>query len=58
VFHPVNDLTVLFFLNRDVAHCGSCRCAMPVLLSGLKPHYISWTDVLDRTAVSLHPSCA
>src|ERR1700737_634118 len=54
--HPVDGLAVQRLLNGDVGHRRSRRCAMPVLLTGLEPDYIPWTDLFDRPALALHPA--
>src|SRR6266705_3992730 len=56
LFHPVHNLPVECFLNGDVRH-GSCRrSAMPMLQSWRKPNHITGPNLLDRTALSLHPA--
>src|SRR3989449_11475522 len=58
LFHPVHDLAVECFLNRDVRHgCGG-RSTMPVLQSRRKPDHIAGTNLLNRTALALHPTNA
>src|SRR5437879_5309016 len=56
LFHPVHDLAVESFLNRDVRH-GCCRCcAMPMFQSWWEPHHVAGTDFLNRSALSLRPA--
>ena len=58
VLHPIDHLAVLLLLNGDVRHARRRRRAMPVLLAGRKPDYITGTDLLDRPAPALNPSTA
>src|ERR1044071_2213044 len=32
MLHPIEDLPVQRFLNRDMCHCSGWACAMPMLL--------------------------
>src|SRR6266487_5413391 len=56
LFHPVHNLPVECFLNRDVRHGGSGRSTMPVLQSWREPDHITGPDLLDRAALALHPT--
>ena len=58
VFHPIDDLPIFFLLNRDVSHARRRRGAMPVLLPGRNPNYVTGTDLLDRPVPALNPSTA
>jgi hypothetical protein len=31
---------------------------MPMLLAGFEPNHITWTNLLNRSALSLHPSAS
>src|SRR4051812_36903790 len=57
-FHPVDDLSVFRFLNRDVRHCGVGHRAMPMLLARRAPHHVSGPDDPDRSAPALHEPAA
>src|SRR2546430_8453564 len=55
-FHPVHDLAVECFLNRNVRH-GCCRrSTMPVLQSGREPDHVAGTNFLDEAALALRPT--
>ena len=56
--HPLDDLSVEQFLNRDVRHTGGRRRAVPVLHARWRPDDISWTDFFDRAAPMLHTADA
>ena len=53
VFHPVNDLTVERFRNRDVRHRCGRRRAVPVFFAWREPDDITRSDLLDRPALTL-----
>src|SRR5437016_1771211 len=56
LFHPVHDLAVECFLNRDVRHrCGG-RSTMPVPLAGWKPDHVTGPNLLYRAALALRPT--
>src|SRR5689334_14843644 len=54
LLHPVHDLAVQLFLDRDVRHGGRRRGAVPVLLVRRTPHDVAGADDPDRTALALH----
>lgn len=58
LFHPIDDLAVKPFLNRDVRHAGRRCSPMPVLLAGGKPHHVAGANLLDRSAFALGPATA
>jgi hypothetical protein len=58
VLHPVDYLAVFLLLNGDVRHAGGRRRAMPVLLAGREPDYLTRTDLFDRAAFALSPAAA
>src|SRR5439155_3520517 len=55
-FHPVHNLAVERLLNGDVCHGCCWRSAMPMFQSWGKPDDIAGTNLLDRTALALHPT--
>src|SRR5579859_981329 len=58
LFHPVDNLSVELFLNGDMCH-GCDRCgAVPMLLAGREPDYITRPDLLDGSAFPLSPARA
>src|SRR5439155_2475900 len=46
-FHPLHDLAVECFLNRDVRHRGGRRSPMPMLQARREPDHIAGTNLLD-----------
>src|SRR5262245_61357856 len=56
LFHPVDVLAVVRFLNGDVRHRRARCCAMPMLQAWRKPHHITGPDFLDRPAFALDPA--
>src|SRR5437016_2398696 len=58
LFHPIDDLAVELFLNRDMCHHRSRRRPMPVLLSGREPHHVTRPNLLNRSAFALGPAAA
>src|SRR5437660_1123433 len=58
VFHPVNDLTVECFRNRDVRHRCGRRRAVPVFFAWREPDDITRSDLLDRPALALRKAAA
>src|SRR6266446_8501445 len=56
LFHPVDRAAVQRLLNSDMHHRRGARRAVPVLLTGCKPHDIAGPDFLDGPAPALHPS--
>src|SRR6516225_1492579 len=58
LFPPVDDLAIVRLCDGDVAHGGVRRGAMPVLFTRREPDDIAGADLLDRTAVALHPAAA
>ena len=56
LFHPVDDLSIERFLNRDMRYShGGCD-AVPVLLVRWKPHHVAGTNLFEHTAFALHPA--
>ncbi len=55
---PVDSLTFLLFLDRNVGHGCSCSRPMPVPLARREPDHITWMDFLNRAAVALNPPAA
>ena len=53
-FHPCDRVAVERFLNRDMAHGGCRRRAVPVLLAGFERDHVTRTDVFDPSAPTLH----
>src|SRR6516162_7906917 len=47
LLHPVDDLAVQCFLNRDVSHRGCGLGAMPMLLARRRPDHVTRPDLLD-----------
>ena len=58
LLQPIDNLTVLLFLNCDVRHGRSGRCAVPVLLTRREPDHIAGADFLDRPTFTLRPTAA
>jgi hypothetical protein len=58
VFHPVDDLAVERFRNRDVRHRCGRRRAVPVLLARREPNDIARLDLLDWPALALREAAA
>src|ERR1700683_698631 len=58
LFHPVDNLTVLLFLNGDVRHGRGGRGPMPVLLARREPDHVTRPDLLDGSAPTLGPAAA
>src|SRR3954470_4709730 len=54
LLHPVHNLAVELFLDRDVRHGARQRGAVPVLLVGRAPDDVSRPDDPDGTAGALH----
>jgi hypothetical protein len=58
MLHPVDDLAVERFCNRDVRHrCGRSR-AMPVFLARWEPDDIARPYLLNRSALALREAAA
>src|SRR2546421_5017196 len=53
LFHPVDVLSVLSFLDGDVRHRVRRRRSMPMLQTRRKPHDIAGADFFDRAALAL-----
>jgi hypothetical protein len=58
VFHPVDDLAVEPFRDRDVRHRCGRRRAVPVFLTRREPDDIARSDLLDRPALALRKAAA
>ena len=58
MLHPVDYLAVFLLLNGDVRHASDRRRAMPVLLAGREPNYVSRTNLFDRATFALRPAAA
>src|SRR4029453_13400723 len=58
VLHPVDDLAIERFRNRDVRHRYGRRRAVPVLLAGREPNDIARLDLLDWPALTLREGAA
>src|SRR5882724_6077939 len=56
LFHPIDVLAVERFCNCDMRHRGRRCRAVPMLLTGRKPHDVSGPDFLDGSAFGLHPA--
>jgi len=56
LLHPLDDLAIERFLNRDVCHRGRRRRAVPMLLVRRKPDHIARPNFLNRAAPTLRPS--
>jgi len=56
--HPLDDVTVKFFLNGDVRHGRGWCGAVPVLLAGRDPDHITRPYLLDWFAFALDPATA
>src|ERR1043166_3841533 len=54
LLHPVHDLAVELFLDRDMSHRGARRGAVPVLFVRRTPHDVAGTDDSDGIALALH----
>src|SRR5579863_1404403 len=57
-FHPIDSLSIERLGDGDVRHCRSGCCAMPMLLTGFEPSHVTWTNLLNWSALSLHPSAS
>src|SRR5579871_837926 len=55
-FHPIDDLAVESFLNRDVGHGCRGGGAVPVFLARSKPDHIAGANLFDRAAGALSPA--
>jgi hypothetical protein len=55
LFHPVDDLAVELFLNGNMRHGRGRRGTMPMLLAWREPDHIAGMDLLNGTALALHP---
>jgi hypothetical protein len=56
LFHPIDEFTVELFLNGDMRHGRRRGRTMPMLLARQEPDHIAGMDLLDRTALALHPT--
>ena len=56
LFHPLDDLAIQVFLNREVSNGSGWRGAVPVLLLRGKPDYVARPDLFNGTALTLGPS--
>ena len=56
LLHPLDDLAVELFLNRDMGHGRSRRGTMPVLFLGRAPHHVARSYCHFWTAFALHPA--
>ena len=56
VLHPVDDLAVEMLLDGDVRHGCRRGRAVPMLFARLEPDHITWPDLLDGSALALHPA--
>src|SRR2546429_7430277 len=54
LLHPVDDLSVEVFLDRDVGHGGGRRRAMPVLLAPRAPDELARLNHLLRDTPTPH----
>src|SRR5262249_30724817 len=45
-------------LNCGVGQSCRRRCSMPVFFPGWEPNDVSWPDLLDGTALALHPAAS
>src|SRR6476469_580662 len=58
LLHPLDDLAVERFLNRDVSHCRRGCGAVPVLFVRRKPHHVAGPDLLDWPTRTLRETAA
>src|SRR5437870_1476289 len=58
LLHPLHDLAVEIFLDRDVSHRRRRRCSMPMLLAWRAHDDVNRTNFLDGSAPALHPAAA
>ena len=58
VLHPIDGFAIELLLNREMRHCGSWCCAVPMFLARRKPDNIAWADFLDRSTPVLRPATA
>src|SRR3954466_14443776 len=58
LLHPVHDLAVELFLDRNVRHGGRRRGAVPVLLVRRTPHDVAGTNDMHGPALALHVAAA
>jgi hypothetical protein len=58
VLHPVDDLAVERFRNRNMRHRCGRRRAVPVLLARREPDDITRPDLLDRPTLALREAAA
>src|ERR1035438_6030966 len=56
VLHPVNNLPIELFLNREMCHGGRRRGAVPVLFAGSEPDHVTRTNLLNGPAFPLSPA--
>src|SRR5438067_11493587 len=58
LLHPVHDLAVELFLDRDLRHGGRRRGAVPVLLVRRTPHDVPGADDMHGPALARHVAAA
>src|SRR5271157_5748387 len=58
MFHPISGLAVDLFHNRDMCHGCGWRGAMPMLLPGGTPDYVSRTNFLNWPIPTLYTPAA
>src|ERR1700722_21004260 len=58
MFHPLDELAVESLLDRDVAHRGSRRRAVPVLMPRRAPNHVPGSDFDDRLTLALRPTAS
>src|SRR5436305_1785145 len=58
LFHPVDDLAVLLFLNGNMRHGSGGGGAVPVLLARREPDHITGADLLNQSTFALSPAAS
>src|SRR3954469_16384332 len=54
--HPINELPIECFLNRDVGHGCGWRGAVPMFFARRKPDDVAGANFFDGTAFALGPT--
>jgi len=55
LLHPVDGFAVEIFVDSNVRHCSRRCSSVPMLFTGRKPNNVTWPDLLNRIAFTLHP---
>lgn len=58
MFQPLHNYAFRALLDGGVGHGCGWGCAMPMLFSGRKPHYIARSNLFDFAAFALRPAAS